>query len=377
MRGISCISKSWLKTLFCAIAAIATATCGGSEEPGARSDVLKPPVNQLADVAIVDPAVGDGIEQPYLVVTAASIDRMIDRALRLAEIAGKRIESDQFVIAAFLRTVFVGATGFDTSKPCALIAFFPHGTGAEIDDHVSTSRSLVETQFNIACATFEKQAVLACPVSDFDRAIQSLQLVADPQDQGQFILAGNKKVSIRQINDYLVIGASAANVAKCPDPSVVIAPTLLDHDVALSFRASGLPSGFRRKLVSAIENEFASSSQNIETDGWGSLTVALDKLFAELLSVLVLNVREVNSRLRFDPKLKKLQTEIDIAGLESGPLAQYLQAWTPRQHLFEAPKHDDGAFSWWTWLSLPHHHAESLANGMQKWWDEPGAPDEL
>ena len=346
-------------------------------------------------------------DHPILVVTAASIDRLLDRGALLSELAGGSLTKEALATATFSKDGDLLLKGIDLTKPAGVMVFFSldavlnrkpaEGDAADdekeqakedasrAEDAAEPDQSKRQVQAGVAVSSedgvdvffnvFEQalgglameRGVAFIPVANFDELLEAWKLTPIPDKAGLYQQAEGAAIVARRIGNYLLIGADADLVAHCPDPRSIVRPLLGKHDLVVSFQTKGLPVGLRTFGAEAFKLAYAATlqQQDDEPKSAYELRRATGNLLAELLDLALSHIDAVNLGLRIDPEQKQLVTELDVVGAENGKLAKFAKEWTPKRSPFAGLWQDDGQMSLGLSLAFPERHARPIANALR------------
>ena len=359
-------------------------------------------------------------DHPIVVVTAASIDRLLERAELLTDLVGKRLPKES--LASTMVNGRLLLKGVEVTKPAGVMIFFSldavmqsgyqpgnNGDKAEaVDDKLSeadietelvplngkdsrkSGKPLppkVETADTAETAdsgkAFEpsifdwlgialdevgmERVVAFIPVTNFDDVLEGMGLTSVAGKPGRYSFSASGSVTARRIGNYMLIGTDADLVAHCPNPRSLVRPLLDKHDVVVSFQTKGLPIGLRTLGAEAFKLAYAATLQRQDDEPKPAyeLRRASGNLIAELLDLALSHIDAVNLGLRIDPEQKQFVAELDIVGAENGKLAKFAKEWTPKRSPFAGLWQDDGQMSLGLSLAFPERHARPIANALR------------
>ena len=328
------------------------------------------------------PGADAAVDHPILVVAAASIDRLLERATTLLEVSGR--DASPEAVRKMLSFVggesFADMQGIDTTKPIGVMVFFGFGTAApkteqqsddaELDvkampdDEPTDGFDFVEQAFN---SLDMDRAVAAVPMRDFDELIASMKLTPVAVEPHAYTDSSGIKVGVRRSGDYLLVSSEPDLLAHTPDPRSLLRSVLGKQDVAVSFQTKGLPVGLRMLGAEGIKSVYAATLQQRDDEPAHEykLRRALGNLQLELLDLAVSHIDEVNLGARLDPDKREFVIEFDLAGKPDGKLAKFAAEWTPKRSPFAGLWQEDGTLSLGLSLAFPERHAKPIAAALR------------
>ena len=367
------------------------------------------------------PGVDATVDHPILVVAAASIDRLLERATMLLEVSGRDASPEAI---RRIRAIIDPASsstmkGIDTTKPIGLLVFFGFDESSDqpkpdqppavpakseqdspptkysqkavesrkktqasdevpCDEVTPETSDLIEPGFDSmdflggimdeADSIGLNRAVLAIPMKGFDELIASLALTPVAGEPHAYTDSSGNTMGVRRSGDYLLLASDPDLVAHTADPRSLLRSVLGKQDVAVSFQTKGLPVGLRMLGAEGIKSVYAATLQqrDDEPDHEYKLRRALGDLQLELLDLAVSQIDEVNLGLRLDPDKREFVVEFDLAGKPDGKLAKFAAEWTPKRSPFAGLWQEDGTMSLGLSLAIPERHAKPIAAALRE-----------
>ena len=360
-------------------------------------------------------------DHPILVVTAASIDRLLERTTTLLEMAGRDASPEMI---RKIRAIIDPASsstmkGIDTTKPIGLLAYFslnlspdqpkpdqppaaptkakpdsPKAKASEKgvesrkksaandevpceeeapdeptrNEQVFDSMDILSGMVDVANSMGLDRAVIAIPIKDFDELIASLELTPVTGEPHAYTDSSGNTTGVRRSGDYLLFGSDPDLVAHTGDPRSLLRSVLGKQDVAVSFQTKGLPVGLRMLGAAGLKSVYAATLQQRDDEPAHEykLRRALGDLQLELLDLAVSHIDEVNLVARLDPGKREFVVEFDLAGKPDGKLAKFATEWTPKRSPFAGLWQEDGTMSLGLSLAFPDHHAKPIAAALRE-----------
>lgn len=364
----------------------------------------------IQSLAIADDSAAVVEDHPIVVVTAASIDRLLERGALLSELAGGSLTKESLAAA----TVQDGQSllkGVDRTKPAGVMLFFsldavmrsgdspikkaktsnkdageeplgdkrnpPRVEGqAEAADESESDDNASSFGFDQALNGFDAERMVTfVPFTNFDEVLEALKLTPVSEASGTYttpafdFFGHGNSIAIRRIGSYMLIGKDVDLLAHCPDPRSLVRPLLGNHDLVVSFQAKGLPAGLRTLGAQAVKFGYAATVQQRDGEPKAEyeLRRAAGDLVAELLDLALSHIDAVNCGLRIDPKQKQLVVEFDVAGAENGKLAKFAKEWTPKRSHFSGLWQEEGPISLGLSLAIPDRHSKAITTAMRSY----------
>ncbi len=335
----------------------------------------------------------NAVEHPFVVVAAASIDRVKERAATLLKAAGgdASLVALQRVLSADDGVRFLaGIKGIDTTRPIGVLVFLGFSTIQPNPADEQPKDLPVNTDADSKATSDKKPSgepdvfdrfldsidperfVFAIPLKDFDEFLASLGLTPVPDEPHQYkdslgiIVDVGGIVSVRRSGDYAFFAGQPDLLAHSADPCALIHSVLGQNDVAVSFQARGLPIGMRTLIAEGLKSGFAASLQQQPDEPKldYQLRRVVGDLSLELIDLALTQIDEVNLGLRLDPDKCELLTEFELVGIKDGKLAKFAAEITPKRSPFAGLLNTDGPCSFGLSLALPKRHSKPLAEGL-------------
>ena len=334
------------------------------------------------------PGADPPVDHPILVVAAASIDRLLERATTLLEVSGRDASpaaiQKMFSVAQLVpqndgESLF-SMKGIDTTKPIGALVFFGFSAAQpkpdqqpdeSSDDAEATPEEEPSDGFDFIEQAFDSidmnRAVAAIPMKNFDELIASLELTPIGGEPYAYKDSSGNKVGVRRSGNYLLVSSDPDLVAHTSDPRSILRSVLGKQDVAVSFQTKGLPVGLRMLGAEGIKSVYAATLQQRDDEPAHEykLRRALGDLQLELLDLVVSHIDEVNFGARLDPDNREFVIEFDLAGKPDGKLAKFAVEWTPKRSPFAGLWQDDGSMSLGLSLAFPDRHAKPIATALR------------
>ena len=210
---------------------------------------------------------GESTDHPLLVITGASVHRMLDRAVEITQSCGIEMTREQIfekIQADANRTSLQEVEKwFDCSRPFGLMFFFnldpvgepevkPNAPVAEKEENVdgdakpareatvTRTPGLMDVVETLDDADFSR-VVFFIPVKDFNLFLQTAKLTPVAGKPNCYRDGEGKESYVRRIGDYVIGSDDASLVENCPDPRSLSRSILGKNDVAASVQLKGLP----------------------------------------------------------------------------------------------------------------------------------------
>ena len=344
------------------------------------------------------PGADPPVDHPILVVAAASIDRLLERATTLLEVSGRDASpaaiQKMFSVAQLVpqndgESLF-SMKGIDTTKPIGALVFFGFSAAQpkpdqqpdeSSDDAEATPEEVPSDGFDFIEQAFDSidmnRAVAAIPMKNFDELIASLELTPIGGEPYAYKDSSGNKVGVRRSGNYLLVASDLDLLAHAPDPRSILRSVLGKQDVAVSFQTKGLPVGLRTLGAEGIKSVYAAMLQQRDDEPAHEYKRrrALGDLQLELLDLVVSHIDEVNLGARLDPDKREFVVEFDLAGKPDGKLAKFAGEWTPKRSPFAGLWQEDGTMSFGLSLAFPERHAKAISTALRAYIDQIGGLD--
>ena len=368
----------------------------------------------IQSLAIADDSAVVIEDHPIVVVTAASIDRLLDRGVMLSDLAGASLTKEGLAAAAFSKDGDSLLKGVDLTKPAGVMVFFsldavlnpkPAEQGADDEeteqvkeeDGKEDDQPTRKVQAGVAVSSEDgadlffsgfaqafdsidmERGVAFIPVANFDELLEVWKLTPVPDVPGLYQKTAGEAFVARRVGNYLLIGKDADLVAHCPDPRSVVRPVLGKHDLVVSFQTKGLPVGLRTLGGEAIKLAYAATLQQQDNEPKSAyeLRRVAGELVAELLDLALSHIDAVNLGVRVDPDQKQFVAEFDVVGAESGKLAKFAKEWTPKRSHFSGLWQEEGPMSLGLSLAIPDRHSKAITTAMSRYVQQANETDKV
>ncbi|MEI8379094.1 MAG: hypothetical protein WCJ09_03130 [Planctomycetota bacterium] len=336
----------------------------------------------------------DGTDHPLLVITGASVNRILDRAVEVMQSRGvettreeifQRIQSQGDPVV--LQDV---EKWFDFNRPIGLMMFFrmestddskikTKATPAESEEIEDGDAKLgkqtgqsqpsgMEPWFDSLDDADFSRIVYFIPIKDFNLFLTAAKLTPVTGKPHCFRDEKGNESFARRIGDYVIAG-EVELVENCPDPRSLSRSILGKNDVAASVQLKGLPPLPRNLGAEGIKAAFDASLQqrDDEPEHAYQLRRATGDLVREILELTVSHIDEINLGARLEPKTTQAILEVEFSGEKGGELSKFSAELTPRRLPFSSVVKAGSAFSMELALPLPERHAKPIAAAIRNY----------
>ncbi len=336
----------------------------------------------------------DGMDHPLLVITGASVNRFLDRAVECMKSNGVETTREEI----FQRVQSQGEPvvlqdvekWFDFNRPFGVMYFFQMPTAHDTKVKTKTTPAGSE-KTEEGDAKAEKQAgpttgleqvfssldnadlsrvAFFIPVKDFNLFLAAAKLTPVAGKPHCFRDEKGIESYARRIGDYVIGGADEAElVENCPDPRSLARSILGKNDVAASVQLKGLPPLLRNLGAEGIKAAYDASLQqrDEEPEREYQLRRATGDLVREVLELMVSHVDEITLGGRLESKTKQAVVEVEVSGEKGGELSKSSAELTPRRLPFSSVLKAGSAFSMELALPLPERHAKPIAAAIRNY----------
>ncbi|MBS0203702.1 MAG: hypothetical protein JSS49_12425 [Planctomycetes bacterium] len=344
--------------------------------------------------------------QPLVVVTSASVNRVVERGLFLCNLVGRPLSREEFWSALSPPPGVAEFQGIDRTKPIGIAAFYektaPLAAEENVDDAADSpadaTKPVTDPQtpddevppspeveskpdpndpFRLIEPVFTlfddlSRSVFYVPVTDLDAVLTLLELVPDQDRPGVYFEKGStdqSPVFARRRGDYLILGGNVDLVTNCPDPATIFQQQSDDKDVVVSFRSQGLPTRVRELWAFLVKFGFRMSleRQEDEAEHDYDLRRAWGTLVGGLLNLAVSHIDAVNVVLNVDPARREVVSTVDLVGPENGKLVQFGREVSLAYSPFAETWDEHGRFALGVSLSIPYRHSRPISVALKKW----------
>ena len=338
---------------------------------------------------------GESTDHPLMVITGASVHRMLDRAVEITQSCGIEMTREQIFekIQADANPTSLQEVEkwFDCSRPFGLMFFFnldpvgepevkPNAPVAEKEENVdgdakpareatvTRTPGLMDLVDTMDDADFSR-VVFFIPVKDFNLFLQTAKLTPVAGKPNCYRDGEGKESYVRRIGDYVIGSDDASLVENCPDPRSLSRSILGKNDVAASVQLKGLPPLLRSLGAEGIKAAYDASLQqrDEEPEREYQLRRATGDLIREILDLMVSHIDEITLGARLESKSKQAIVELELSGEKGGELSKSSAELTPRRLPFSSVVKPDSGFSLDLALPLPERHAKPIAAAIRNY----------
>jgi len=341
------------------------------------------------------PESSDGsIDHPLVVVSAASIDRLWDRAadvLRTYNPAADRAEVHARLCAVNYISKQESETSIkevlewiDTTKPVGVMVFYDASldadeehSGKQAENKESSELSARETRgdgmlelyMGLSESVDLTRAAMFFPVRHYEKFLANNKFTVDSSKPFCFRDESNNEIFFRRFGDYFVAADDPDLLEHIPDPREIVKPLLGKNDLVVSVQLKGLPPLLRGVGAEGIKAVFDASLQrrDNESDRSYQLRRAFGDLYRELLDLAVLQIDDVNVGIRLVPETRQFVAELDLKGPKDGKLARAAKEFSPRRAPFDELWNPGCELSVAISLGLPERHAKPIASAIRNY----------
>jgi hypothetical protein len=366
-----------------------------------------------------DPSPG----HPSVVITVASIDRVLDRGVLMTASAGHLLAKDQLIPGLMKSSHHLPPEGIDVDKPFAIVLFSPivdvvpgepatanddattprkdkadcepkddDSPAKSDDDHSATKSDGDDAEAaNSSSDLFDRlldriglewssafdhiedldRMVVIVPIMDFDLAMAFIEATAVADHSNRFVFRDGQEFTARRIGDYLVCGGDADRVAVCSDLQAV-APALVEsNDLVITLKS--MPAEMRAKRAEALQRDLATlmGFDDEESPLLTALVKTATAVSTEWIDLTALQVDEIRVSLRVDPERKQIISELDVAGPPNGKLAQAAHDWAPQRRFMRGIEDSNGPIAFHFAFQIPARHSKPIAEALANFAENP------
>jgi len=295
--------------------------------------------------AVAKDAAADDVDNPLVVINAASFQRLRDNAGVMFESEERKDMTNRADAwsAGYLRE----SKGIDRTQPLGML-LYPVGTirslGTAGIDHSRPFGMMVYLRRELIGAPL---GILYLPVKNLNETLQtlaygigSITAVEGRKDRHEIHFTPKIKLQTLYRKGYLfVVGPDGNETSldwKFPDPEKLTARLTAKYDIAVSFMINSVPNALRSAFVAYFKTQSKAELQqrDDEPESAYRLRRANGEFWIELIEKIINQGNEVTLGVRVDNEQKLAYLELEIAGARDGKLAKLFQNMVGKRTYF-------------------------------------------
>lgn len=300
----------WLSRPLVTVLAIAVAFIASAPDPLAA----QPPATQQPDES-AEPAAAPEATEPVLVVTVASVSKLMEDVNYLTSAVGQPQAGGMFTMMAGTFT-----QGVDQTRPIGLVVPLVNNT---------------------------PEPIALIPTSDVKQMLKGIEAQTGPADElddGTLVIAvGANTVYLRQLDDWAVVARRRELIDLAPaDPMALFRGMGNDYDLAVRVDFQKVPAPMRDMLVAQMRQGFEQAmSAQPGPDADDARKMAEGSL--EQLEQLIQQTEQLKIAWNIDPQGKQVVFDFSFTGVEGTDLAKIYEDQEPIPSRFASVIRPDAA----------------------------------